>query len=85
MHVKEIDKNLYCKWMSGHGTFARMGVQGDGSCFFHSVCALLNKKNYLLGVHFIPIKKIYDSLINFSHFSRQNLHSLNHFIFIVSS
>jgi hypothetical protein len=24
-----------------------MGVQGDGSCFFHSVCALLNEKNYL--------------------------------------
>jgi len=48
MHVKEIDRNLYCKWMSGHGTFARMGVQGDGSCFFHSCCALLNKNNYLL-------------------------------------
>lgn len=27
---------------------ARQGVHGDGSCFFHSLCAALNTDNYLL-------------------------------------
>jgi hypothetical protein len=27
--------------------FARYGVHGDGSCFFHSLCAGLNTSNYL--------------------------------------
>lgn len=27
--------------------FARMGVHGDGTCFFHSLCAALNHKQYL--------------------------------------
>lgn len=27
-------------------TFARVGVHGDGSCFFHSVCVAQNKHNY---------------------------------------
>ena len=27
--------------------FGRMGVHGDGTCFFHSLCAALNYKNYL--------------------------------------
>jgi hypothetical protein len=47
MQVRELAPSMSCKWMKGKGTFARMGVQGDGSCFFHSVCALLNKDNYL--------------------------------------
>ena len=47
MEVVEISTKLWCNWMKGLGKFARMGVQGDGSCFFHSVCALQNKENYL--------------------------------------
>ena len=31
----------------GCGQFGRIGVVGDGSCFFHSVCALTNRQNYL--------------------------------------
>lgn len=31
----------------GCGRFGRIGVAGDGSCFFHSICALLHEKNYL--------------------------------------
>jgi hypothetical protein len=47
MRVKQIAPSIHCKWMDGHGVFARMGVQGDGSCFFHSVCAMINKNGYL--------------------------------------
>jgi hypothetical protein len=47
MEIHEINEPLFCKWMSGKGRFGRMGVQGDGSCFFHSVCALKNYKDYL--------------------------------------
>jgi hypothetical protein len=47
MKVCEIEPTLACRWMQGRGTFGRMGVQGDGSCFFHSVCALMNLKDYL--------------------------------------
>lgn len=47
MEVIELEPKLACKWMAGRGRFARMGVQGDGSCFFHSVCAIMNTDNYL--------------------------------------
>jgi hypothetical protein len=47
MKVVEIHPSIYCSWMKGIGTFARMGVIGDGSCFFHSVCALTNRNDYL--------------------------------------
>jgi hypothetical protein len=47
MKVVELPRKLTCSWMRGEGIFARMGVQGDGSCFFHSVCALTNRNNYL--------------------------------------
>ena len=47
MEIHELNSKLSCEWMKGNGRFARMGVQGDGSCFFHSVCAITNKKNYL--------------------------------------
>lgn len=47
MEIHELNDELFCKWMNEHGRFARMGVQGDGSCFFHSVCAMLNYNNYL--------------------------------------
>jgi len=44
--IKEIDGNLKCKWMRDN-RFGRMGVQGDGSCFFHSVCVILNLNDYV--------------------------------------
>jgi hypothetical protein len=47
MEIHELPQHLLCSWMAGHGRFARMGVQGDGSCFFHSVCAITNRNNYL--------------------------------------
>jgi len=47
MEIHEISEPMFCKWMTGKGRFGRMGVQGDGSCFFHSVCSLKNYKNYL--------------------------------------
>jgi hypothetical protein len=47
MEVHELPPELTCSWMAGHGRFGRMGVQGDGSCFFHSVCSILNKSGYL--------------------------------------
>jgi hypothetical protein len=47
MKIHEIQPTLACSWMRGLGRFARMGVLGDGSCFFHSVCALTNRDDYL--------------------------------------
>lgn len=47
MEIIEIHPDIHCNWMLGEGRFARMGVLGDGSCFFHSVCAITNRKNYL--------------------------------------
>lgn len=47
MRIEELHPSIYCSWMVGHGKFARMGVQGDGSCFFHSVCAMTNRKGYI--------------------------------------
>lgn len=47
MMIEELHPDIHCQWMLGHGRFARMGVLGDGSCFFHSVCAITNRQNYL--------------------------------------
>jgi hypothetical protein len=47
MRIEELHPSIYCSWMIDNGTFARMGVIGDGSCFFHSVCALTNRQDYL--------------------------------------
>ena len=47
MEIHELPSHLACSWMAGHGRFARMGVQGDGSCFFHSVCAITNREGYV--------------------------------------
>jgi hypothetical protein len=47
MKIQEFSPELLCSWMPKHGKFGRMGVLGDGSCFFHSVCALKNRDNYL--------------------------------------
>lgn len=46
-HVHQLNHKIGCEWMGEHGIFGRMGVQGDGSCFFHSVCAMTNRNNYL--------------------------------------
>jgi len=48
MIIEEIHPDIHCNWMIGQGRYARMGVLGDGSCFFHSVCAITNRNNYLL-------------------------------------
>lgn len=47
MLIVELPPKLVCSWMRGEGRFARMGVQGDGSCFFHSICSLMNLNDYL--------------------------------------
>lgn len=47
MEIHDLPSKIYCKWMASLGRWGRIGVQGDGSCFFHSVCALRNESNYL--------------------------------------
>ena len=47
MMIEEIDSDIHCAYMLGTGRYARMGVLGDGSCFFHSVCAITNRDDYL--------------------------------------
>lgn len=47
MRVHVLNPGIFCEWMLGNGRFGRMGVQGDGSCFFHSVCAITNRSDYL--------------------------------------
>lgn len=47
--VRLLPDSLHVK-MFGAGNnllFGRMGVHGDGTCFFHSLCAALNKDDYL--------------------------------------
>lgn len=61
MQVHELEPSVTCAWMAGRGRFGRMGVQGDGSCFFHSVCALTNRDNYL----FQPASKQRDIAYSF--------------------
>lgn len=46
-HVYELDTVVAKQWFGDTGRYARMGVEGDGSCFYHSVCAVLNIDNYL--------------------------------------
>lgn len=46
-HVFELAPDVARQWFGDTGTYARMGVEGDGSCFYHSVCAVLNMDNYL--------------------------------------
>jgi hypothetical protein len=39
------------KWSSellGPGRWARVGVIGEGSCFFHSLCFATNRDNYVI-------------------------------------
>lgn len=46
-HVYELEPAVAAHWFGDTGTYARMGVTGDGSCFYHSVCAQLNIDDYL--------------------------------------
>jgi hypothetical protein len=45
--VYELDPAVSKKWFGDTGTYARMGVEGDGSCFFHSVCVILDIDGYV--------------------------------------
>jgi len=44
-HVYELPQSLTRRYL-GSGRFARIGVIGDGSCFYHSVCSMLNLDSY---------------------------------------
>lgn len=46
-HAHELARDVVRKWFGDSGRYARLGVAGDGSCFYHSVCAILNTKDYL--------------------------------------
>jgi len=45
--VRLLPVTMQHEYFSGDRSFARYGVAGDGTCFFHSVCAARNTKNYL--------------------------------------
>ena len=45
--IKLLPADMRTRYFQGDSSFARMGVSGDGSCFFYSVCAGLNKSNFL--------------------------------------
>jgi hypothetical protein len=52
--LQPLPKEIQSKWFGeGHGIFARMGVNGEGSCFFHSVLTILNPHDFIN----IPEKK----------------------------
>ena len=37
----------YSSQLLGPGRWARVGVIGEGSCFFHCICYVTNRDNYL--------------------------------------
>ena len=45
----ELPPEILTKWCDfpKNGTFARMGVNGEGSCFFHSFLSILNPHNFI--------------------------------------
>ena len=45
-HVHEI-ATLWSAKLLGPGQWARVGVVGEGSCFFHSICYVTNRDNYV--------------------------------------
>ena len=78
MSVVELPSRLTCSWMKGEGRFARMGVQGDGSCFFHSICSLLNLNNYLFMSESKQKEIAYEFRCNFSNkFTRAQYNELS--------
>jgi hypothetical protein len=46
-HVVELPRDVVLEWFGPSVRFGRMGVDGKGSCFFHSVCLALNKDGYV--------------------------------------
>ncbi len=45
--VRLLPQTLQNKYFGGHKEFGRYGVSGDGTCFFHSICAVKNIDDYL--------------------------------------
>jgi|688.fasta_scaffold12235_15 hypothetical protein len=47
--IKELPQEIQTKWFDApnNGLFGRMGVNGDGSCFFHSVLTILNPHDFI--------------------------------------
>jgi hypothetical protein len=45
-YVYEIEQN-WSQELLGPGRWARVGVIGEGSCFFHSICFVTNRDNYV--------------------------------------
>ena len=45
--VQELPTEIQKKWFNSSEGFARMGVNGEGSCFFHSVLCILNPHNFI--------------------------------------
>lgn len=60
-----------------HGCVVRLGTIGDGSCFFHSLCAILNTRGYLSASDYNKRRIAHDFRCSFqTHFSRKAWNSL---------
>lgn len=46
-HVYELDPTVSKRLFGDTGVYARMGVEGNGSCFYFSICAILNIDDFL--------------------------------------
>ncbi|MCH9716390.1 MAG: hypothetical protein K0U52_04815 [Gammaproteobacteria bacterium] len=45
--VRLLPQSFQDKYLGKHKEFGRYGVSGDGTCFFHSICAAKNVNDYL--------------------------------------
>lgn len=45
-NVYELNPSVSKKWFKSSMRLARIGVHGDGSCFYHSVCLAMNLEKY---------------------------------------
>ena len=45
-NVYELNPSVSKKWFKSNMRLARIGVHGDGSCFYHSVCLGMNLEKY---------------------------------------
>lgn len=46
--VEELPPGFCRKWFGDTGRYVRLGVRGKGSCFYYSLCVILNTLNFLL-------------------------------------